>query len=499
MVDRVRATLRRALDRDELPDIPLLCAEEVDRACAPWGLLAEDKQATLVAGIEVAVDLAPLRESAVPRYDLARHDPGPAAQGGLRPARPAIPGRGRAAAPAAAAGDRRPRRLRAPVHQQAVGPPARTRRLAGTVRRRRRRQGPAGGRRQIGEPGSPAADQGDAGTSWGERSDGRYGGGPMRFVADSGLWSTGPTVAAAPAVAVLELSGAVLAWTVDEPSRARAATHITFTDVTAAEWLWRVVGAAGHVAVARRAGRRHASKTGGPSTSRASNRRRTALAPLRRLAVGHWLRRWWPASSRDGIVALDAAVLDGEIALLTVAAQDFFGEDTLDSDVAELLRPHRASLVAGAHGEDPRVAELVDCLYRTRRRTRCRRSGRIWSCPRPMPRAAATTTRWRPDRIRLDRAPPRSPAASARSTGRPCRPGCSTRPTTRWTGRSRWPDRRRSPRSGWLPRHPPPASRCGCDREPSAAPGVLDADGRATLALVGAERAAGDGNAGLGP
>lgn len=71
VVDRVRGTLRRALDRDELPDIPLLCAEEVDRACAPWGLLSEDKQATLVAGIEVAVDLAPMREDAATRYALA--------------------------------------------------------------------------------------------------------------------------------------------------------------------------------------------------------------------------------------------------------------------------------------------------------------------------------------------------------------------------------------------------------------------------------------------
>lgn len=71
VVDRVRATLRRALDRDELPAIPLLCAEEADRACAPWGLLAEDKQATLVAGIEVAVDLAPLRQSAESRFDLS--------------------------------------------------------------------------------------------------------------------------------------------------------------------------------------------------------------------------------------------------------------------------------------------------------------------------------------------------------------------------------------------------------------------------------------------
>jgi hypothetical protein len=71
VVDRVRATLRRALDRDELPDIPLLCAEEVDRSCAPWGLLAEDVQAALVAGIEVAVNLAPLREDAAARYALA--------------------------------------------------------------------------------------------------------------------------------------------------------------------------------------------------------------------------------------------------------------------------------------------------------------------------------------------------------------------------------------------------------------------------------------------
>lgn len=72
VVDRVRGTLRRAMDRDELPDIPLLCAEEVDRSCAPWGLLAEDKQATLVAGIEVAVDLAPLSDTTPSRYALAR-------------------------------------------------------------------------------------------------------------------------------------------------------------------------------------------------------------------------------------------------------------------------------------------------------------------------------------------------------------------------------------------------------------------------------------------
>ncbi len=71
VIDRVRATLRRAMDRDELPDIPALCAEEVDRACAPWGLLVEDKQATLVAGIALAVQLAPLADPPVATYQLA--------------------------------------------------------------------------------------------------------------------------------------------------------------------------------------------------------------------------------------------------------------------------------------------------------------------------------------------------------------------------------------------------------------------------------------------
>ena len=71
VVDRVRSTLRRSLDRDALPDIPLLCAEEVDRASAPWGLLSEDKQATMVAGIEVAVELKPLDRAVTSRYALA--------------------------------------------------------------------------------------------------------------------------------------------------------------------------------------------------------------------------------------------------------------------------------------------------------------------------------------------------------------------------------------------------------------------------------------------
>ena len=65
VVVRVRGTLRRSRDREDLPAVPHLCAEEADRACAPWGLLAEDLQATMVNGIVVGAQLAPLEASAV--------------------------------------------------------------------------------------------------------------------------------------------------------------------------------------------------------------------------------------------------------------------------------------------------------------------------------------------------------------------------------------------------------------------------------------------------
>ena len=43
----------------------------MDRACSPWGLLGEDNQAGLLAGIEVATDLHPLEASARGRYQLS--------------------------------------------------------------------------------------------------------------------------------------------------------------------------------------------------------------------------------------------------------------------------------------------------------------------------------------------------------------------------------------------------------------------------------------------
>ena len=96
--------------------------------------------------------------------------------------------------------------------------------------------------------------------------------------------------------------------------------------------LWRVVGPTGHAAIV--------SGVEPVDVELLSE----AVAPLRRLAIGHWLRRWWPESRLDGIARLDRALLDGELAILLSAAQEFFSEDALDADVGGLLAPHRAAL-----------------------------------------------------------------------------------------------------------------------------------------------------------
>lgn len=177
----------------------------------------------------------------------------------------------------------------------------------------------------------------------------------MKLIADSGLWSTGRVAAPTPLVAVLEVSGAVLSWEID---KAPGVPSIAFTDLSRADWLWRVVGESGHSAVAAAVDGRL------PEDAQTIDVNGVALLPdsvdqLRRLALGHWMRRWWPASYRDGIAALDDALLDAEIALLTSAAQDYFADDTFDSDVTGLLVTHSAALNGLVRTGDPRVVELV--------------------------------------------------------------------------------------------------------------------------------------------
>jgi hypothetical protein len=175
----------------------------------------------------------------------------------------------------------------------------------------------------------------------------------VRLVADSGLWIAGPVTEAPPLAAVLEVSGAVLSWTIDGPL---AATQITLTDPARADWLWRILGEAGHVALASTL-----QTTGEAGTVELTGVDIVpgSVDPLRRIAVGHWLRRWWPASRRDGIPVLDGALLDVEVALLTAGAQAFFTDDTLDSDVTELLAPHAPALIMRIRDDDPRVRDLV--------------------------------------------------------------------------------------------------------------------------------------------
>ncbi|EUA68459.1 hypothetical protein I541_5609 [Mycobacteroides abscessus] len=52
------------------------------------------------------------------------------------------------------------------------------------------------------------------------------------------------------------------------------------------------------------------------------------------VGIGALLRRWWPASLREGVGPIGSAVLDAEVAVLTATAEDYFTDDTLDADVA---------------------------------------------------------------------------------------------------------------------------------------------------------------------
>ncbi|MET0698879.1 MAG: hypothetical protein ABWY93_04370 [Mycobacterium sp.] len=173
----------------------------------------------------------------------------------------------------------------------------------------------------------------------------------MKLTIESGLWRTAADAAPGPLVAVLEVSGAVLSWTVDQPG----APEFTFTDPHRADWLWQVIGESGHVAIAAALAAPAQSTVDLPALTVSQE----ATDRLRRLALGHWLRRWWPASRRDGIAGLDPALLAAELAVLTAAAGDFFSDDTLDSDVADLLAPHAEALATQMLAGDPRIVALV--------------------------------------------------------------------------------------------------------------------------------------------
>jgi hypothetical protein len=175
----------------------------------------------------------------------------------------------------------------------------------------------------------------------------------MKLQLDSGLWTTAPHADPIPLVATVEVSGAVLSWTVDTD----APPQLAFIDPRRAEWLWRVVGEAGHVALSGAIG-------DPPADADRIDLDDVDIAPgaldlLRRLAVGHWLRRWWPTSVRDAIAPLEGALLDAEVAVITAEAQHFFTDDTIDSDVGALLAPHAVAFARLIRSGDHRIVDVV--------------------------------------------------------------------------------------------------------------------------------------------
>lgn len=175
----------------------------------------------------------------------------------------------------------------------------------------------------------------------------------MKLEVSEGLWTTGPLGVDPPLSAVLELDGAVLSWVVDDPA---AAPELAFTDTHSADWLFRLVGDRGHVAVLDAVADPMVTTVDVVGVDTIPG----ALEPLRRLAVGHWLRRWWPAGARDGVATLDGALLDAEVALLTVQAQEFLSAELADAEITDLLAPLADSLAVHLQQGDPRVVALVN-------------------------------------------------------------------------------------------------------------------------------------------
>lgn len=130
---------------------------------------------------------------------------------------------------------------------------------------------------------------------------------------DPQLWTIAPAGAptlldSAPELdtAVLEAVGGHLSWSLLAGHRIPAAT---VHDLTAAQdWLWALYGMAVAVSV---------DDYAGPLDLPARPERPALATATRRLAYAHWAARWWPASTVDGIAALDPELLDREIATLT--------------------------------------------------------------------------------------------------------------------------------------------------------------------------------------
>ncbi|MGW4533811.1 hypothetical protein ACWEOI_22970 [Nocardia sp. NPDC004340] len=166
---------------------------------------------------------------------------------------------------------------------------------------------------------------------------------------------------AGPEAMVLEVTGGLLTWNV---LAAQELPVAIIDDVDAAqEWVWALYGepvAAALDAVRPRARELSGDLRPAPVDPRGHRLTDAAAAPglpalvasARRLAYAHWASRWWPASVLDGIAALDPALLDRDIALLTEECEPLVdGADavapSIRASVESSLRASDYALAAG--------------------------------------------------------------------------------------------------------------------------------------------------------
>ncbi|MDQ1034477.1 hypothetical protein QFZ75_000893 [Streptomyces sp. V3I8] len=152
---------------------------------------------------------------------------------------------------------------------------------------------------------------------------------------DSTVRIAGPSAGPTFTRAVLEVAGAVLTWPVLGPAGFPAAE---IHDVgQAQQWLWAVYGEPVATAV-------DAVASGAPAAEPTLPERPSSLAEAAaRLALGHWVARWWPTSHLDGIPAPEPDLLGLELAALTYECQQLLDESG-ELEGSELLQEHLVAL-----------------------------------------------------------------------------------------------------------------------------------------------------------
>ncbi|PSR60940.1 MULTISPECIES: hypothetical protein [Nocardia] len=143
---------------------------------------------------------------------------------------------------------------------------------------------------------------------------------------------------------VLEVIGGHLSWGLLSEQTVPAA--VLHDPDAAQEWLWAVYGEPVALAVA----------DGRSGELLATSARPELAEAARQLGYAQWAAHWWPASTIDGIPALDSEVLGGDIAALTEACESIVdGADAQPSPVgpsfdAAVARRQDYALAAGPAG-----------------------------------------------------------------------------------------------------------------------------------------------------